>query len=119
VTSSWRIRTSSWRLLARNELASALKLTPEELNAQLASGKTLAQVAEAQGVSQEQLSKSLEASVKAGLDKAVADKVLTREQADWMLGHMSGNWAWMITNMGAGGIGPGGCHGNRVPQKQS
>jgi hypothetical protein len=32
---------------------------------------------------------------------------------------MSVIWEWMISNMGAGGIGPGGCHGNLVPQKQS
>ena len=104
-----------------NELSSALKLTPEELNAQLASGKTLAQIAEAQGVSQEQLSKSLEASVKAGLNKAVTDKLLTQEQADWMFSQMSGNWDWMLSHMGTGGMGfgPGGCHGNQVPQKQS
>jgi hypothetical protein len=96
-------------------------LTPEELNAQLASGKTLAQVAEAQGVSQEQLSKSLEASAKAGLDKAVTDRLLTQEQADWMFSQMGGNWDWMLSHMGTGGMGfgPGGRHGNQVPQKQS
>ncbi len=105
-----------------NSLASALKLTPQELNAQLASGKTLEQIAEAQGVSKEQLTTALEAAVKAGLDKAVADKVMTRAQADWMLSHMDGNWEWMITNMGSGwGMGPGsgGCHGSFTPQNQS
>ncbi len=115
----WMLSTGGMHTIVWNGLASALKLTPEELNAQLASGKTLAQIAEAQGVNQEQLAQALESAVKAGLDKAVADKVLTQEQADWMLSHMNGNW--MISHMGAGGMGfgPGGCHGNLVPQKQS
>ncbi len=109
------MHTTMW-----NSLASALKLTPDELNAQLASGKTLAQIAEAQGVSKDQLASTLEASVKAGLDKAVAEQVLTQQQADWMLSHMDGNWEWMITNMGAGtGPGSAGCHGSSTPQKQS
>ena len=119
----WMLSTGarSVHTIVWNGLASALKLTPEELNAQLASGKTLAQIAEAQGVSQEQLSKSLEASVKAGLDKAVTDRLLTQEQADWMFSQMSGNWDWMLSHMGTGGMGfgPGGCHSNLVPQKQS
>jgi len=105
-----------------NGLAEALGLTPEELNAELASGKTLAQIAEAQGVSQEQLASALESSVKAGLDKAVADGVLTQAQADQMLSHMSSNYGWMLSHMGAGasaGFGPGGCHGNLVPQANS
>ncbi|MBM2850617.1 MAG: uncharacterized protein HW418_3559, partial [Anaerolineales bacterium] len=108
--------------LVWNGLADALKLTPDELNEQLASGKTLIQIAEAQGVSQDQLAAALETSVKAGLDKAVADGVLTQAQADQMLSYMSGNYAWMLSHMGAGagaGFGPGGCHGNFVPQTNS
>ena len=105
-----------------NDLAEALGLTPDELNAELASGKTLTQIAEAKGVSGEQLTATLETSVKAGLDKAVADGVLTQAQADQMLSHMSGNYAWMLSHMGAGagaGFGPGGCHGKFVPQTNS
>jgi len=106
----WMLSMGGMHTIVWNGLYSALKLTPEELNAQLASGKTLAQIAEAQGVSQEQLAQALESAVKAGLDKAVADKVLTQEQADWMISHMG---------TGGMGFGPGGCHGNLVPQEQS
>ncbi len=72
-------------------------------------------------MSQEQLAQALESAVKAGLDKSVADKVVTQEQADWMLSHMSRNWNWMISHMGAGstGFGPGGFHGNLVSRQQS
>ncbi len=101
-------------------LAEALGLTQDELNAELAAGKTLAQIAEAQGVSQEQLAAALEASVKTGLDQAVADGALTQEQANWMLSHMAGRYEWMLSHMGTGmGFGPGGCHGNFAPQNNS
>ena len=118
----WMTTNGGMHTLVWNGLADALNLTPDGLNEQLASGKTLTQIAEAQGVSQEQLAAALETSVKAGLDKAVADGVLTQAQADQMLGYMAGNYAWMISQMGAGagaGFGPGGCHGNFVPPSNS
>jgi hypothetical protein len=66
------------------------------------------------------LAAMLETSVKTGLDKAVADGVLTQAQADQMLSQMGGNFGWMISHMGnGGGFGPGGCHGNFVPQTNS
>ena len=117
----WMTTNGGMHTIVWNGLADALKLTPDELQNQLASGKTLTQIAEAQGVSQEQLTAVLETLVKAGLDKAVADGVLTREQADQMLSHMAGNFEWMISHMGSmgGGFGPGGCHGNFTPQNNS
>jgi len=118
----WMTTNGGMHTLVWNGLADALNLTPDGLNEQLASGKTLTQIAEAQSVSQEQLAAALETSVKAGLDKAVADGALTQVQADQMLGHMAGNYAWMISQMGAGagaGFGPGGCHGNFIPQSNS
>lgn len=114
----WMLNTGGMHTLVWNGLAEALGLTPDELNAQLADGKTLAQVAEAQGVSQEQLAAALENSVKAGLEKAVAEGVLTQQQADWMLTRMAGNYEWMLTRMDAG-YGAGGCHGNFTPQGNS
>lgn len=108
-----------------NDLAETLGLAPDELNAELTNGKTLTQIAEAQGISQVQLTAALETSMKAGLDKAVADGALTQAQADQMLRHMAsrmdGNYAWMITRMVSigGGLGPGGCHGNIAPQGNS
>ena len=117
----WMTTNGGMHTIVWNGLGEALGLTPDELNAELASGKTLTQIAEAQDVSQEQLTAALETSVKAGLDKAVADGGLTQAQADWMLSHMGGNYSWMITHMGnfGGGFGPGGCHGNFVPQSNS
>lgn len=121
VMHQWMSTTSGMHTTVWNGLAEALGLTPEELNAQLASGQTLAQIAEAQGVSQEELAAALEASVKAGLEQAVADGVLTQAQADQMLSQMTGNFGGMIAQMGAPmgagmGFGPNNCHGANVPQ---
>lgn len=101
-------------------LADTLGLTQDELNAELSAGKTLAQIADAQGVSQTQLAAALETSVKAGLDRAIAEGALTQAQADWMLSQMAGRYEWMLTHMGTGtGFGPGGCHGTFTPQNNS
>ncbi len=117
----WMTTTGGMHTIVWNGLAEALDLSPDELNAELTSGKTLTQIAEARDVSQEQLAAVLETSVKAGLDKAVVDGVLTRDQADQMLNYMGGNYGWMISHMGNfnGSFGPGGCHGNFAPQANS
>lgn len=99
-------------------IAEQLGLTSDELAAQLEGGKTLAQVAEEKGVSTEQLATVMESGMKDGLAQAVEEGTLTQEQADLMLQNMEGQYAWMITNMGAGmmggggmmGPGAGGCH---------
>jgi uncharacterized protein YidB (DUF937 family) len=113
----WTLTNGGMHTIVWQGLADALKIKPEDLSAELAKGKTLTQIAEAKGISQKQLTTTLEASVKAGLDKAVKDGAITKEQADWMLTHMAGNYEWMITHMGSGvGAGAGGCHGT-VPTK--
>jgi hypothetical protein len=117
----WMTANGAMHTIVWNGLAEALGLTPDQLSAELTSGKTLTQIAEARGVGQEQLAAVLETSVKAGLDKAVVDGVLTRDQADQMLNYMGGNYGWMISHMGNfnGGFRPGGCHGNFAPQANS
>jgi len=113
---TWMSTTGGMHDLVWGGLADALGLTQDDLNARLAGGETLAQVAEAQGVTQADLAAALETSVKAGLDQAVADGALTQAQADQMLSHMAGNYEWMLTQMGTGGMGfgagNGNCHGN-------
>ncbi len=120
----WMTTGGGMHTLVWNSLAEGLGLTPEEFNARLESGQTLAQIAEAQGISQEQLAATLEVSVKTGLEQAVAEGVLTQAQAEAMLDHMDGNYAWMLAQMGSHmgsgtGFGPGGCHGNSAPQDNS
>ena len=106
---AWMTNTGGMHTEMWASLAGALNLTPDELSAQLAAGQTLAQIAEAQGVSQDQLTTVLQSAMADGLKQAVADGVLTQAQADQMLTHMNAQGAAMFANMGAmgGGYGPG------------
>lgn len=117
----WMTATGGMHTLVWDRLAEALGLSTEELNAELSSSKTLAQIAEEKGISQDELSVTMETAVQFGLDEAVTEGVLTQEQANAMLAQMSGNYTWMLTQMGThivdgSGYGPGGCHGSVVPQ---
>lgn len=102
-------------------LADALGLTPDELTAQINSGKTLAQLAQEKGIETSELAAAMQTALKSSLDQAVKDGTLTQDQADQMLETMSNHYEWMINNMGAGMMGPGsgrmgggrgGCHGD-------
>ena len=62
--------------------ATYLGLTPAELRTQLESGKSLAEIAKAQGKSVDGLKKTLSADLQRKLDAAVKDGKLTQAQAD-------------------------------------
>ncbi len=70
-------------------VAKALNLTPTQLFEQLHSGKTLSEIATAQGVDLSAVQAAVNASqVQAMKDKiaqAVKDGTITQEQADWLL----------------------------------
>jgi hypothetical protein len=68
--------------------ATYLGLTQAELRAELASGKTLAQIAEAQGKSVDGLKAKLKGEAKTKLDAAVKAGRITQAQADEMLGRL-------------------------------
>jgi hypothetical protein len=65
--------------------AKYLGLTERQLERRLRSGKSLAQIAADENKGVEGLKSAIEAAVKSDLDKAVADKRITREQADDIL----------------------------------
>ena len=65
--------------------ASYLGLSESQLRSRLESGKTLAQVAKAQGKSVDGLVAALKADLKQHLDRAVADGRLTQAQEDQIL----------------------------------
>jgi hypothetical protein len=85
-------------------LAEALKLTPEELQARIAAGETPWQIAQSQGLNQDQIQQLMLDAHDKALDKAVQAGLLTQEQADWMDQHMESMWS-------GDGAGFGGCHG--------
>jgi hypothetical protein len=70
-------------------VAEALNLTPTELFEQLHSGRTLEEIAQAQGVELQVLrdaaNSAREQEVKDRIAQAVEDGKITQEQADWML----------------------------------
>jgi hypothetical protein len=65
--------------------AKALSMTPADLKAQLAAGKTLHQLADSKGVSQAQFIASVKTALKTRLDTAVKNGKLTQSQEDAML----------------------------------
>lgn len=70
-------------------VAKALNLTPTQLFEQLHSGKTLDEIAKAQGVDLTKVQEAVNASrlqaMKDNIAQAVKDGKMTQEQADWLL----------------------------------
>jgi hypothetical protein len=84
----------NWK--AFDAAAAALKLTPTQLFEQLHSGKTLAQVAQAQGVDlktvQQAIRSAQVASAEQALARAVAAGRITQAQADWITTGINNGW---------------------------
>ena len=68
--------------------AEELDLSVDEVNTRLANGETMYQIALAEGIAEAEIAPFLTGVHTAAFDKAVADGVITREQADWMLQNM-------------------------------
>jgi|SRR3990172_304914 len=83
-----------------DSFAAALGLTPEELQTRIDAGESMWQVAQSQGLSDEEISALMLEARGEALQKAVAAGALTQEQANWM-----------ITHMQQSGMSPGFCHG--------
>lgn len=98
-------------------LAKLTGLEPANLYAELQEGKTLLEVAQAHGVSAEQLVEAALAARAEVLQQRVEGGYLTQEQADWMLEHMREE---MLEHLEAG-VSPGlGCgrFGQSAPNTQ-
>lgn len=113
----WMAASGGMHTQVWNAVAEELGLTSDELYSEVNSGKTLAQIAEAKGVSRADLVATLETAHQTSLAQAISDGVLTQEQADSILSQMTGRYDWMLDHMGDGGMmggqyGAGGCHGN-------
>lgn len=91
-------------------VAAALKLTPTQLFEQLHSGKTLSEIADAQGVALADVTAAAQTAMrdamKARIEAAVKAGQLTQEQADQMLKALEQG------NMGGGMMGRGGFFRN-------
>ena len=72
-------------------LADKLGITEKDVEDALASGKTMYQIALDNGVAEADVTALLTEVHTSAFDKAVADGVITREQADFMLQRMTAN----------------------------
>lgn len=86
-------------------MAAALGLSPEEFDARHAAGETFWDIAEAQGLTNDEAWSLMQTAQDTALDQAVADGVVSREFADEMRAHMDA--------MPDGGFGPRSGHCNR------
>lgn len=85
-------------------LAAKLGLTEAEIEEKLAAGESMWSIAQAQGMTDEEISALMLAARDEALKAAVAAGTLTQEQADWMSQRMQ--------QMGGFGVGAGHCAGN-------
>lgn len=89
-------------------LADKLGLTEEQVEADLAAGKPMYQIALDNGITQENLAAFMTDIHKTAFDKAVAAGVMTQAQADSMLQRMAQNgFNYGNCPMGGGGYGQG------------
>jgi len=82
-------------------MADSLGLTVDEFDARRATGETVYSIALAQGLPADEIPALMQEARASALDAAVADGLLTQEQADWMKTRGSGRGGMM------GGYGPG------------
>lgn len=87
---------------AESAAASYLGLTDTQLFQQLASGKSLAQIATAKGKSVSGLEQAMTAAEKKGLDRLVAAKALTQAQENQVLKRFSTNLSQRVNSKGLG-----------------
>jgi hypothetical protein len=89
--------------------AKALGMTTDELSAELWGGKTLADIAEAQGVDIATVKTAVEAAqveeTKTAIAQAVTDETMTQEKADWLLEGLDAGY-WGPGTEGGFGMGP-------------
>jgi hypothetical protein len=105
-------------------MAKVLNLTPTQLFEQLHSGKTLAEIAQAQGVDLTKVQEAANATriqaMKDRIAQAVKDGTMTQAQADWLLqGLEKGYMGKGPGGFGGGHMGRGGMRGfgERAPSQ--
>lgn len=112
----------SWTMF--DAAAEALGLTPEEFFAELHAGKSLAEIAEEQGVELEAVYDAMNATrieaMREAIEQALEDGDITQEQADWLLEGLEQGFFPMGRGFGMGGgsrHGMRGGFGRSVPQR--
>ncbi len=96
--------------IVSDAIAELLGLTPEEIHAQREEGKTLAEIANEQGITDEALIQAILDGRTEAIEQALADGLLTQEQADWLIAKAEAMAPFQITNPFAPGQGRGRMH---------
>ncbi len=73
-------------------LAAALDLTPEEMEARHDAGETLWQIAEAEGLTEEEIRDVMFSAHDLASEDAIANGWMAEEQSEWMDAHMEQMW---------------------------
>jgi hypothetical protein len=89
-------QAQAYREQTHAAVAEALGLSVEELDAAIAEGQTLAEIAEAQGVDLQAVHDTMAADrqemMRQAIEQAVEDGQMDREQADWLLQGLEQGW---------------------------
>ena len=110
-------RSHGQEAICSETLSELSGLTPEEIQAQRQEGKSLVEIAAAQGVSEDALVEAIMAAKKQAVQAKVQDGTLTQEQADLILAHMEQRTHQAVNRTSVGppdwsrGNGRGACFG--------
>lgn len=94
------------------DLADALGLSTDEIEARHDAGETLWEIAEAEGLSAEEIQDLMLSAHDIALEDAIANGWMTAEQAEWMDAHMEQMWRGDYQDNGFGDHCGGGWHNN-------
>lgn len=94
--------------------AEKLDISVEDLHAQLIDGRSIAEVAEEQGVETQEIIDAYLAQLEENLTQKVADGEITQNQADWMLEQAAERVPEQLENAFEGRF-PGGKRPGRIP----
>jgi hypothetical protein len=86
------------------EVLDLLHMTSEQVAVERQAGKSLVQIAQAKGVTEQQLVNTILAAKRADLDKLVRDGKLTQAQADLMYTNMQQTVAQAVNRTGVGSM---------------
>jgi hypothetical protein len=87
-------------------ITNLLGMSQEEIYTERSAGKTLSEIAQEKGVTDQQVIDAMLAGRQEVIDQALADGRITQEQADWMQEAMKTMTPLMLTKpFGSGGMG--------------
>lgn len=85
-----------------DDVALMLGMTAQDLYNQMASGKSMVQIAAERGITEQQLMNSIMSSRRAAYNRAVQAGYMTQVYADTMLQNMNNNLQMMVNGQGYG-----------------